>query len=237
MADATPKTANIDGRSFDVRPAANDEPDFGNGFVTDDTLIIEGEPEKHVRTCDIQDLPQLIDADGTAVGYMCPGCGRPVPFTDALWYQDGFRGCTDDECTVVVDCSEALPVQVDAGQRELVDVLREIRRAHGGDDVSLYLWDQQFLVPFEDIEADPTSVIEWSDVAAWDWRPDSSVELGITSDTDEARYFRIGVVMNPQVCYPIIGELPTGDDPAALRFTKWASISVDNGQVFVHMDV
>jgi len=141
------------------------------------------------------------------------------------------------EARAAADAGAADDADVRSVGRVLVHVIEDIREAHGDDHVNLYLWDQQFLVPFEEIEADPTSMIEGSDVAAWDWRPDSSAELGITSDTDEARHFRIGVVMNPQVCYPIIGEWPTGDDPAALRFTKWASISVDNGQRFISMDV
>lgn len=125
-------------------------------------------------------------------------------------------------------------------EKTLVQVLQDIREyvARHDADLNLYVWDQQILIPFEEIEAAPDD-IEYADQPAWGWLPETmSMVWGMNADPPEACYTRVGAVLNPAVCYMVVAEMPADDvEPAKLRYAKWASVVPDNGTRFASMEV
>ncbi len=125
-------------------------------------------------------------------------------------------------------------------EKTLVEVLQDIREhvARHDADVNLYVWDQQILIPFEEIEAAPDD-IEYADQPAWGWLPETmSMVWGMNADPPEACYTRVGAVLNPAACYVVIAEMAVDSiDPATLRYAKRASVVADSKTRFVSMGI
>jgi len=61
-----------------------------------------------VRTWDIEAVVDILDGDGTVVGYICPGCGSSTLLEEAIWLAQRYRRCTTPHCDTLVDCGVVL---------------------------------------------------------------------------------------------------------------------------------
>ena len=113
---AAVRTTTIDGTEYRLRPPTDD------GYVDQEAwldydLVVEfwdddddapPDDAELIRTYGIECTTNLIDADGTIVGFMCPSCEQPVLLQHTEHYRDGYRGCTAFGCDVVVACKDVL---------------------------------------------------------------------------------------------------------------------------------
>lgn len=73
-------------------------------WVIQDTHVFEWDVEE-ARSFELRDVEPLECEHGNLVGFVCPLCERDVPFSEAVWLEDGYRACP--HCTspmAVVSC-------------------------------------------------------------------------------------------------------------------------------------
>ena len=97
-------TVTVEGEEYRVCPAGGVEPSYRDGYVYNDYDVVDTDPDEEIRTCDIDEVDTIVEDNGMAVGFICPGCRTPVLFHDAVQYRDLYRGCSADGCNIVVCC-------------------------------------------------------------------------------------------------------------------------------------
>ncbi|MFO7946447.1 MAG: hypothetical protein R6V19_06520 [Armatimonadota bacterium] len=120
--------------------------------------------------------------------------------------------------------------------QHLLEVLEEIREycprhRYVGAKCNLYTWCENILVPFETIEADPTSIVEYHDQPAWEWMPMSGTRFLTThGSTKRAHYYMLGVLTVAKTeARLIIAELSEeGVEPSSMRHSKPVTVDVND---------
>lgn len=106
-------TITIDGATYGLRPPADDTYFDQEAWLEDDVVVeySDEDPQNDaepIRTYGIEAVTSIVDGDGKAAGFICPGCERTVLLDQAVGYADGYRGCTTEGCDVVVASGDVL---------------------------------------------------------------------------------------------------------------------------------